>query len=138
MPKSGCLDAFFAKLAKAKKYVPAFYNHNTDDQAIGLWRQFDFVGNILVGTLGLTTTPFVNDVIIPQLKDGTIQGASPTIYPTRNSWNKDTSIYEIVEGFMLEASLVPLPADFKADILEVRASIEAKNKSDFEFELLTL
>lgn len=39
---------------------------------------------------------------------------------------------------MIEASLVALPADFRADILEIRASVEAKNKSDFEFELLTL
>lgn len=138
MPKTGCLDAFFAKLAKTKKYVPAFYNHNMDGQAIGLWKNLEVAGNVLVGTLYLTDTPFVNDVIIPQLKDGTIQGASPTICPIQDSYDRDNNIWEIIEGFMLEASLVPLPADFKADILEVRASMEAKNKSDFEFELLTL
>lgn len=138
MPKAGCLDAFFVKLTKAKKYAPAFYNHNIDGQAIGLWKNLEIVGSVLVGTLYLTDTPFVRDVIIPQLKDGTIQGASPTICPIQDSYDRDNNIWEIIEGFMLEASLVPLPADFKADILEVRASVEAKNKSDFEFELLTL
>lgn len=138
MPKEGCLDAFFVKLAKAKKYVPAFYNHNMSDQAIGLWKNLEVIGNVLVGTLYLTDTPFVRDVIIQQLEDGTIQGASPTICPIQDTYDRDNNVWEIIEGFMLEASLVPLPADFKADILEVRASMEAKNKSDFEFEILTL
>lgn len=139
MPKAGCLDAFFAKINKAKKFVPAFYNHNNfSGEAIGLWKSLEVVGNVLVGTLYLTDTPFVRDVVIPQLKDGTIQGASPTICPIQDSYDRDNNIWEIIEGFMIEASLVALPADFRADILEIRASIEAKNKSDFEFELLTL
>lgn len=57
MPKAGCLDAFFAKINKAKKFVPAFYNHNNfSGEAIGLWKNLEVVGNVLVGTLYLTDT----------------------------------------------------------------------------------
>lgn len=137
-PVSGCLDNFFVKMAKAKKFVPAFYNHNLDGIAIGLWKELEVIGNVLVGTLYLSNIPFVNDTVIPQLKEGTLQGSSPTISTIKDSFDHEKNIWNIEEGFLIEASLVALPADFKADILEVRASIEAQQKNDFEFDLLTL
>lgn len=138
-PMTGCLDDSLAKLAKAKKFTPAFYNHQYDGIAIGLWKEIEIIGNVLVGTLYLSDIPFVRDTVIPQLKEGTLQGASPTISTIRDTFDHENNVWQIEEGFMIEASLVALPADFKADILEVRASIEAaKHKNDFEFELLTL
>jgi len=136
-PNIGCLDDFLARIAKAKKFIPACYQHD-DDNLIGQWRDLEIVGDTLKATLYLDDIPFVRDVVIPQLKSGTLQGASPTIAPIKDMWNDSTKVWEIVEGVLCEISLVGIPADLKADILTVKASIAAKQKEDFEFELLTL
>ena len=137
-PVAGCLDAYFVKMAKAKKFVPAFYNHNLDGIAIGLWKELEIIGNVLVGTLYLSDIPFVRDTVIPQLKEGTLQGASPTISAIEESYDRENCVWNIITGFLIEASLVALPADFKADVLSVQASIQAQQNKDFEIELLTL
>lgn len=67
-----------------------------------------------------------------------MQGASPTIAPIRDSWNPDNGLWEILEGVLCEISLVGIPADLKADIISVQASIKAQNKNNFEIELLML
>ena len=137
-PVAGCLDMYFVKMAKAKKFVPAFYNHNLDGIAIGLWKELEVIGNILVGTLYLSDIPFVRDTVIPQLKEGTLQGASPTISSIEESYDRENNVCNIITGFLIEASLVALPADFKADILNVQASIQAKHKNELDIDLLTL
>lgn len=137
MPMVGCLDDFLARLAKAKKFIPACYQHD-EENLIGQWRDIEIVGDTLKARLYLDDIPFVRDVVIPQLKSGTLQGASPTIAPIRDSYNRDSKMWEIMEGALCEISLVGLPADLKADILNVQASIKAQQKQDFEFELLTL
>jgi HK97 family phage prohead protease len=135
---TGSLDSFLIRLNKSKKYVPAFYQHK-DDIVIGLWKELTIKDSVLSGTLHLSDIPFVRDVVIPQLKEGTLQGASPTIASVQDTWNQQKNIYEIIEGILCEASIVGLPADLKADILNVQANIKAQeNKRDFEFELLTL
>lgn len=136
-PMTGCLDDFLTRIAKAKKFIPACYQHD-DENLIGQWRELEIVGDTLKAKLFLDDIPFVRDVVIPQLKSGTLQGASPTIAPIKDMWNDLTRTWEIVEGALCEISLVGIPADLKADIITVRASIEAKQKEDFEFELLTL
>ncbi len=135
---AGSLDAFLERLEKSKKFVPAFYQHK-DDVVIGLWKELKIKDGVLFGTLHLSDIPFVRDVVIPQLKECTLQGASPTISAVDEGWNNKTNIWEIIEGVLCEASLVGLPADLKADILNVQASINAqKNSCDFDFDLLTL
>lgn len=135
-PMQGCLDAFLARIAKAKKFIPACYQHD-DENLIGQWRDIEIVGDTLKARCYLDDIPFVRDVVLPQLKSGTLQGASPTIAAIRDSWNPQTNIWEITEGALCEISLVGIPADLKADILSVQASINAKQKEDFEIELLT-
>jgi phage head maturation protease len=78
-------------------------------------------------------------VVIPQLKSGTLQGASPTIAPIKDMWNDKNGIWEIVEGALCEVSLVGIPADLRADILTVQASIKAQQKQsdDFDIEILS-
>jgi len=137
-PVTGCLDDYFVKMARAKKFVPAFYNHNLDGIAIGLWKELEIIGNVLVGTLHLSDIPFVRDTVIPQLKEGTLQGASPTICTIEESYDRDNNIWNIIKGFLIEASLVALPADFKADVLSIQASVQERKKQDFEFDLLIL
>ena len=137
-PVTGCLDDYFVKMAKAKKYVPAFLNHDLDGLGIGLWKELEVVGNVLVGTLYLSDIPLVRETVIPQLKEGTLQGASPTILTIEESYDRENNIWNIIKGFLIEASLVYLPADFKADVLQVQASVSAKQKENFDFELLTL
>lgn len=141
VPMSGCLDEFFDRAKSAGKDIPACYQHN-DDLLIGQWRELKIEGGILSGRLYLDDIPFVRDTVIPQLKSGTIQGASPTIAPLSEFYNKSTDNYEVNAGVLCEISLVGIPADLKADITEMRAKIEAeknkKDKTDFEFELLIL
>lgn len=137
VPMVGCLDDFLIRIGKAKKFIPACYQHD-ENNLIGQWRNLEIVGDVLQGRLYLDDIPFVRDVVIPQLKSGTLQGSSPTVAPIRDSWNQDNGLWEIMEGALCEASLVGLPADLKADILQVQASIKAKQQNDFEFELLTL
>ena len=137
MPLVGCLDAFLVRIAKAKKFIPVCYQHD-EDNLIGQFRDWEIIGDALKGKIYLDDIPFVRDVVIPQLKSGTLQGSSPTIAPVRDSWNNEKGLWEIIEGILCEISLVGLPADLKADILSIQASIQAKNKEDFDFDLLTL
>jgi len=134
MPKTGCLDAFLARVQEAAKFIPAYYDHGTT--LIGQWRDLEISEGALKGRLYLDDIPFVRDTVIPQLKSGSLQGASPTVSP-ENAINNN-GIVEISLGVLVEASLVGIPADLKADILTMKASIEEKQKEDFEFELLTL
>ena len=134
MPKAGCLDAFLARVQEAAKFIPAYYDHGTT--LIGQWRDLEIVEGTLKGRLYLDNTTFVRETVLDQLKSGSLQGASPTI-SAENAINNN-GIIEISVGKLAEASLVALPADFGANILTMKASIEAKNKQDFEIELLTL
>jgi HK97 family phage prohead protease len=134
----GSLDAFLARIAKAKKYIPACYQHD-EENLIGQWREFEVSNGTLKAKLFLDDIPFVRDVVIPQLKSGTLQGASPTIAPIKDMWNDKNGIWEIVEGALCEVSLVGIPADLRADILTVQASIKAQQKQsdDFDIEILS-
>jgi len=134
---TGSLDAFLVRMEKAKKFVTACYQHE-ESIVIGLWKELTITGNVLSGKLFYVETQFVKDTVLPLLKAGALQGASPSIAPIRDSYNQDLGLWEILEGALCEISLVGLPADLKADILTIQASIQAKNKSDFEFDLLTL
>lgn len=137
MPMAGCLDAFLVRMAKAKKFVTACYQHDSSI-VIGIWKDLTITGNTLTGKLFYVETDFVKGTVLPLLKAGALQGSSPSIAPIRDSWNNDKNIWEIVEGALCEISLVGLPADLKADILTIKASIEAQQKNNFDFDLLTL
>lgn len=137
-PVAGCLDAFLTRLSRAKKFIPACYQHD-ETNLIGQVRDIEIVGDVLKGRMYLDDIPFVREVVIPQLKSGTLQGSSPTLAPVRESYNQDAGgIWDILEGVLCEVSLVGLPADLKADIVSVKASIEAKRNEDFDFELLNI
>lgn len=137
-PLSGCLDAFFERLNATGKGVAACYQHD-ESKLIGVWRDFETKDGVLSGKLYFVETPFVKDTVIPQVKAGILQGASPTIAASRERY-KD-SITDIIEGVLCEVSLVGLPADFQADILKVAAKIEADsriaNDMNFEIDLIT-
>jgi len=136
-PASGCLDAFFERMRKAKKDVVACYQHD-ESIVIGLWKDLKIIDNVLSGKLFYVETQFVKDTVLPLLKAGALQGASPTIAPIKDTWNDDTKTWEILEGVLCEISLVGLPADLKADILTIQAKIKSEENSNFDFELLTL
>ena len=137
MPQTGCLDAFLARLGKAKKNIPAYYQHD-DRMLIGHWENIVIEGGEMKGRLMLDDIPFVNEVVIPQLKSGSLQGASPTISPVEDFWSKDLNVWVIIEGVIIEASLVGLPADLRADITSVKASLEAQRQKDTDFEISLL
>jgi len=138
-PLSGCLDAFFERLNATGKGVAACYQHD-ESKLIGVWRDFETKDGVLSGKLYFVETPFVKDTVIPQVKAGILQGASPTIASLKDRY-KD-GVVDIIEGVLCEVSLVGLPADFHADILKVAAKIEAfekeKENNNFEVNLLTL
>ena len=71
MAKSGSLDAFLVRLQEAKKKISACYQHD-DRVLIGSWSDFETKDGAFSATLTLSNIPFVNDVVIPQLKDGTL------------------------------------------------------------------
>lgn len=139
LPMVGCLDSFLDRLNRAKKGVAACYQHD-ESILIGVWRDFQINNNVLSAKMYFVETPFVKETVLPQLKAGILQGSSPTMSAVRDSWNQDTHVWEIMEGILCEISLVGLPADFRADIITVKASIEAQQREqdDFEFELLTI
>lgn len=141
MASVGCLDAFLARIAKAKKNIPACYQHD-ESIVIGVWKDLTITGDTLSGKLYYVETDFFKGTVLPLLMAGALQGASPTIAPISDTWNQDKNVWEIIEGVLCEVSLVGIPADLKADIIEFRAKIESENKDkqneDFEFELLTL
>ncbi len=137
-PLTGCLDAFFERLNANGKGVAACYQHD-ESKLIGVWRDFETTDGVLSGKLYFVETPFVRDTVIPQVKAGILQGASPTI-ASLNERYKD-GVVDIIEGVLCEVSLVGLPADFQADILKVAAKLEAENtdllNTNFEIDLLT-
>ena len=137
-PLAGCLDAFFERLNEAGKGVAACYQHD-ESKLIGVWRDFETTDGVLSGKLYFVETPFVRDTVIPQVKAGILQGASPTIASLKDRY-KD-GVVDIIEGVLCEVSLVGLPADFQADILKVAAKIETDsriaNDRDFEIDLIT-
>lgn len=137
-PLAGCLDAFFERLNEAGKGVAACYQHD-ESKLIGVWRDFETTDGVLSGKLYFVETPFVKDTVIPQVKAGILQGASPTIASLKDRY-KD-GVVDIIEGVLCEVSLVGLPADFQADILKVAAKLEAENtdllNTNFEIDLLT-
>ena len=136
MAKSGSLDAFLERLSNSNKGISACYQHN-DDVLIGVWKDFRVEDGKFIAKLYLSDTPFVNETVITQLKDGTLQGSSPTIAPLNDSFNKEFGVYEIFEGVLCEISLVGLPADLEANIIQMKASInKIKENDDFELELL--
>lgn len=134
----GCLDAFLERINNAGKGISACYQHD-DRVLIGRWL-VTVEGDILKGTLYLSDTPFVRETVIPQLKDGTLQGSSPSIGASSGTFNNENGIYEIIEGAVGEISLVGLPADLDANITKIAASLEARRikNENFEIDLLTL
>ena len=135
-PVSGCLDDFFLRLGKTNKGVAACYQHD-ESQLIGVWRDFEVVdGNALKAKMYYVETPFVKDTVLPQVRAGILQGASPTIAPFKVKTVK--GIDEVYEGLLAEISLVGLPADFESEILKMSASLAAKEieKNNFELNLL--
>lgn len=136
-PISGCLDSFFERLNKAGKGIAACYQHD-EHQLIGVWRDFVNDNGILSAKMYYSETPFVMETVLPQVRDGILQGASPTIAPIQMK-TKD-GVDNIIEGVLCEISLVGLPADMEADILKLSASMQAKENKEFNFdiELLTI
>lgn len=134
MPKS--LDAFIARINKAGKGIAACYQHD-ERTLIGKWLDFRNEGTALIATLHLSDTPFVRDTVIPQLKDNTLQGSSPSIGASEGR-DGQGGVFEITVGAVGEISLVGLPADLEANILKVAANIEAKKRDmeNFNIELL--
>lgn len=135
-PVSGCLDDFFSRLGKTNKGVAACYQHD-ESQLIGVWRDFEVVdGNALKAKMYYVETPFVKDTVLPQVRAGILQGASPTIAPFKVKTVK--GVDEVYEGLLAEISLVGLPADFESEILKMSASLAAKEteKNNFELNLL--
>ena len=141
LPLAGSLDNFLERLRRAKKNIPACYQHD-DEKLIGQWRDIVIENNMLKGRCYLDDIPFVREVVIPQLKSGTLQGSSPTISPVKEAYNRDKAIWEIIEGVLCEVSLVGLPADLRADIIQMKASIDQTTRKElednFNIELLTL
>ena len=132
-PVSGCLDDFFLRLGKTNKGVAACYQHD-ESQLIGVWRDFEIVdGNALKAKMYYVETPFVKDTVLPQVRAGILQGASPTITPFKVKTVK--GIDEVYEGLLAEVSLVGLPADFESEILKMSASLAAKEIEENNFEL---
>ena len=132
-PVSGCLDDFFSRLGKTNKGVAACYQHD-ESQLIGVWRDFEVVdGNALKAKMYYVETPFVKDTVLPQVRAGILQGASPTIAPFKVRTVK--GVDEVYEGLLAEISLVGLPADFESEILKMSASLAAKEIEDNNFEL---
>lgn len=136
---NGSLDAFLDRLKKSKKAVAACYQHD-ESILIGKWDEFVISGNELRAKLYFVETPFVKETVLPQLRAGILQGASPTISSIRDSYNQDKGRWELMEGVLCEISLVGLPADLKADVVSMRASIESQKRAetDFEIDLLTI
>ena len=132
IPEIGCLDAFLERVVRAKKFIPVCYQHDQNN-LIGQLREWSNKDGALIGKIYLDDIPFVRDVVLVQLKSGTLQGSSPTIAPITDYWNEKERAWSIKEGALAEVSLVGLPADLKADIVEYSASIEKKRK-DIEIE----
>ena len=143
MPEKGCLDNFLARLEKAKKNVPVCYQHDQNN-LIGQMKDWSIKDGALYGTLYLDDIPFVREVVLVQLKSGTLQGSSPTIAPISDYWDDKNKVWAITEGALCEVSLVGLPADLKADILEYSAKLESARvqnedkEKEFEINLLTI
>ena len=125
----GSLDAFLERLNRAKKGVAGCYQHD-ESLLIGVWRDFEVTDKELIGKLYFVDTPFVRDTVLPQVRAGILQGSSPTISPLQDSWNSGMNCWDIIEGVLCEVSLVGLPADLRADILEMRAKIEEKKEGN--------
>ena len=133
---AGSLDAFLSRIKDAGKGVAGCYQHDTT-KLIGVWKDFEISKEELIATLYFADTPFVNEVVLPQLKAGVLQGASPTIIPVEKFINKTEACIDVLEGLLEEISLVGLPADLRADILEMRAKIE-KQKNGLTTDLFLL
>lgn len=131
-PITGCLDAFFDRLNKAGKGIAACYQHD-EHQLIGVWRDFVNDNGVLSAKMYYSETPFVRDTVLPQVRDGILQGASPTIAPLK--MNTKDGIDNIHEGVLCEISLVGLPADMDADILKLSASMQAQENRELNFDI---
>lgn len=136
-PIAGCLASFLERIARAKKNIPACYQHD-ERQLVGHWENLVSSDDDLRGRLMFDDIPFVREVVLPQLKSGTLQGASPTISAIQDTYNRKDEVWDVIEGVLVEASVVGLPADLKADVLELKASVQAREKENFEIELLTI
>ena len=140
-PIKGCLDEDIKTLEEENMHVPAMYNHNGAMVMIGRCKEFSTQNNALMARIYLDDIPPVNEIVIPQLKSKTIQGASPTISAIEARRNKDTKNIDVHIGKLAEISLVGRPADLKAKILNLNASLseqQSQQENDFDFELLTL
>jgi phage head maturation protease len=132
MPMSGSLDAFFERLNKTGKGVAGCYQHD-ENNLIGVWRDFFVIDGIMTAKMYYVETPFVKDTVLPQVRAGILQGASPTVAPLRAV--RKAGIDEIQEGVLCEISLVGLPADLESEIVRMSAMIEEQKNNDIEFEL---
>ena len=134
-PLSGCLDAFFERLNKSGKGVAACYQHD-ESKLIGVCRDFKTEAGVLSAKLYYVETPFVKDTVLPQVKAGILQGASPTIASYKENYKG--GVTDIIEGVLCEVSLVGLPADLEADILKMSAALAANENKEKEFEIRLL
>lgn len=137
LAKAGSLDKFFERLNKSKKGVAACYQHD-ESLLIGVWKDFVISGNELIGKLYYVETPFVKDTVLPQLRAGILQGSSPTMGAINEGYDNQAGVWEIHEGYLCEISLVGLPADFRADIIQLKAMIESNKKIEDDFDLFII
>lgn len=133
--KAGCLDAFIDRLLEAQKGVSAKYEHD-EFVLIGKWA-VRIEGDKLVGKCSLSDIPFVESTVIPQLEDGTLQGASPTLGLVSGYKDKDGNTV-LTEAVIAEVSLVGLPAYLDSNITAFSASVEDLPREDFELDILLL
>lgn len=136
--KTGCFDAFFARLKNADKKVPTKYEHD-ERVLIGGW-ELRIEGDKLMGKCSLSDTPFVANTVIPQLKDKTLQGASPTACPLKGYTNGDGHAV-ITEGIISEISLVGLDAYLDSNIISFAANLDPFKpvvNDDLELDILLL
>lgn len=131
--KKGCFSNCIKFYKDENKKLPLNYIH-FEDRVIGSFTELYEVEDGLFGVAKLDDIPFVNDVVIEQLENKTLQNFS--ICGT-SATNKDV-YYDAVKDLLyfnnavlFETSLVPLGADIKANI-EFKNKLRKETKPQIE------
>ncbi|HSS09732.1 MAG TPA: HK97 family phage prohead protease [Acidimicrobiales bacterium] len=112
------LRGAFAKSIKERAGRIFLYRNHDHDHAVGHAVGFDDRPDGLIGTFGIRAHPLGDDVLA-ELREGYLPAMSVG-FRTIKARRADDGVNEIVEGALMEVSLLSLPAYAGAEVLEVR------------------
>lgn len=120
---------------KSEKTMPALLLHHDMHRPIGVWEQMREDDNGLLATGRLTSGVRDADEAHALMKDGALNSLSIGFIPVAEEYDSSSRVNLIKQVELIETSIVTIPANPEATILDVKAADGTLNIRELEMAL---